>query len=90
MQIEQVNLRERIEQVRLSFDTQLAEVLVGRPDLSQAQIGEEFGVSQKVIRRVIKQFNLGARRRGSKPTQHLRPFASTKKSSANTETGSSS
>ena len=36
MQIEQVNLRDRIEQVRLSFDTQLAEVLVGRPDLSQA------------------------------------------------------
>jgi len=90
MQIEQVNLRDRIEQVRLSFDTQLAEVLVGRPDLSQAQIGEEFGISQKVIRRVIKQFNIGARRRGPKSTQHLRPYAFIKKRSTNTETSSSS
>ena len=35
MQIEQVNLREKLEQARLSFDSQLAEVLVGRPDLSR-------------------------------------------------------
>ena len=67
MQIEQINLRERLEQARFSFDTQLAEVLVGRPDLSQAQIKKEFGISDKVIRRVMKQFNIGARKRGPKP-----------------------
>jgi hypothetical protein len=58
MQIEQVNLRERIEQVRLTVDAQLAEIRVGRPDLSHAQIGKKFGISQKVIRRVMKQFNI--------------------------------
>ena len=71
MQIEQVNLRDRIGQVRLTVDPQLAEVLVGRPDLSQAQIGKEFGISQKVIRRVMKEFNIRARRRGPKPTQQV-------------------
>jgi len=67
MQIEQMNPRDRIEQVRLSFDTQLAQVLVGRPDLSYAHIQKEFGISENVIRRVMKQFNLAARRRGPKP-----------------------
>jgi transposase len=47
----------------------MAEVLVGRPDLSQAQIGKEFGISERVIRRVVKQFNIGARKRGPKPKQ---------------------
>jgi hypothetical protein len=67
MQIEQINLRARIEQIRFRFDTELAGVLAGRPDLSQAQIGKEFGISQTVIRRVMKQFNIGARKRGPKP-----------------------
>ncbi len=71
MQIEQVNLREKLEQVRRSFDSQLAEVLVGRPDLSQAQIKKEFGISDNVIRRVMKQFNIGARKRGPKRTQQV-------------------
>ena len=66
MQIEQMNLRQRIEQARLSFDTQLAEVLVTRPDLSHAEIQRRFGISEKVIRRVKKQFNIVARRRGSR------------------------
>jgi hypothetical protein len=71
MQIERMNLKDRIGQVRLTVDSQLAEILVGRPDLSQAQIGKEFGISQKVIRRVMKQFNSRARRRGPKPTQQV-------------------
>ncbi|MFZ0201522.1 MAG: hypothetical protein WB523_08245 [Candidatus Sulfotelmatobacter sp.] len=66
MQIEQINLREKLDQARLSFDTELAEVLLGRPDLSHAQIKKEFGIGEKVIRRVIKQFNIGARKRGPK------------------------
>lgn len=69
MQIEPIDLRARIEQVRLSFDTRLAEVLLGRPDLSQEQIGKQFRVSQNVIRRVMKQFNINTRRRGPKPAQ---------------------
>ena len=66
MRIEQINLRERLDQARLSFDTELAEVLLGRPDLSHAQIKKEFGIGEKVIRRVIKQFNIGVRKRGPK------------------------
>jgi DNA-binding GntR family transcriptional regulator len=66
MQIESIDLRARIEQVRLRFDARLAEVLLGRPDLSQDEIGKQFGVSHNVIRRVMKQFNISARKRGPK------------------------
>lgn len=71
MQIEPIDLRARIEQVRLSFDTRLAEVLLGRPDLSHAEIGKQFGISQNVIRRVMKQFNISARKRGPKRRQQM-------------------
>jgi len=71
-QIKQVNLRDELMRVRLSFDTQLAEVLVGRPDLTYVQIEKEFGISEKVIRRVTKQFNIGARKRGPKSGQEPR------------------
>ena len=66
MPIEHVNLKEKLYQVRLSFDAQLAEVLQKRPDLTQAQIKQEFGVSDSVIRRVMKQFNISPRRGGRK------------------------
>jgi transposase-like protein len=59
-------LRARIERIRLRFDTRVAEALLERPDLSQAEIGKQFGISQNVIRRVIKQFNISARKRGPK------------------------
>jgi transcription initiation factor IIE alpha subunit len=71
MQIEPIDLRARIEQVRLGFDTRLAEVLLGRPDLSQDEIAKQFGVSQNVIRRVMKQFNISARKRGPKRRQQM-------------------
>jgi hypothetical protein len=61
-----MNLREKLDQVRISFDTQLAEVLLGRLDLTHAQVKKAFGISEKVIRRVTKQFNVGARKRGPK------------------------
>ncbi len=70
-QIKQVNLRDELMRVRLNFDAHLAEVLVSRPDLTYIQIEKEFGVSEKVIRRVMKQFNIGARKRGSKPRQQV-------------------
>ena len=71
MQIEPIDLRARIEQVRLDFDTRLAEVLLGRPDLSQDEIGKQFRVSRNVIRRVMKEFNINARKRGPKPAQRV-------------------
>jgi len=62
----QISLKNTLKTARLGFDTRLAEVLIGRPDLSYAQIEEEFGISETVIRRVMKQFNIGARKRGPK------------------------
>lgn len=67
MHVEWTNLREKFDRDRLGFDIQLAEVLLSRPDLSHAQIQNEFGISAKVVRRVIKKFNIRARRRGPKP-----------------------
>lgn len=71
MQIEPIDLRARIEQVRLNFDTRLAEVLLDRPDLSQDEIGKQFRVSRNVIRRVMKEFHINARKRGPKPAQRV-------------------
>jgi hypothetical protein len=71
MQITPIKSKEEFEQIRRSLDTQLAEVLASRPDLSYAKIGNEFGISEKVIRRVMKQFSIGARKRGPKRTQQV-------------------
>lgn len=72
MGIRSVNLRARLDRVRANFDAQLAETLVGRPDLSQLQIRREYGISDTVIRRVIRQFNIPARRRSPKPKAAVR------------------
>lgn len=63
----QISLKDILKAARLSFDTPLAEVLIARPDLSYAEIEKDFGISETVIRRVTKQFNIGARKRGPKP-----------------------
>jgi len=65
----QISLRDTLKTARLDFDNQLAKVLIGRPDLSYTEIEKDFGISETVIRRVMKQFNIGARKRGPKPRQ---------------------
>jgi hypothetical protein len=65
----QISLKDTLKTARLDFDTRLAKVLVGRPDLSYTEIEKEFGISETVIRRVMKQFNIGARKRGPKVTE---------------------
>ena len=70
MSIEHVSLKEKLYQVRLSFDARLAEVLQRRTDLTQAQIKQQFRVSDSVIRRVIKQFNI-PRRGGRRPARQV-------------------
>jgi uncharacterized protein YerC len=62
-----ISLKNTLKTARLSFDAQLAEVLIARPDLTYTEIEKDFGVSETVIRRVMKQFNIGARKRGPKP-----------------------
>lgn len=63
----QISLKDTLKTARLQFDTRLAEVLIARPDLSYAEIEKDFGISETVIRRVMKQFNIAARKRGPKP-----------------------
>jgi uncharacterized protein YerC len=65
----QISLKNTLKTARLSFDARLAEVLIARPDLTYTQIETDFGISETVIRRVTKQFNIGARKRGPKPRQ---------------------
>jgi predicted DNA-binding transcriptional regulator len=62
----QISLKSTLKTARLQFDTRLAEVLIARPDLSYNQIQKDFGISETVIRRVMKLFKIGARKRGPK------------------------
>lgn len=63
----QISLKDTLKTARLQFDTRLAEVLIARPELRYAEIEKDFGISETVIRRVMKLFNIGARKRGPKP-----------------------
>jgi len=62
MAIEKIDLPAELQRVRAAFDRQLADTLLNRPDLTHAQIEKEFGVSNKVIRRISRQFNISRRR----------------------------
>ena len=63
----QISLKDTLKTARLDFDNRLAKVLIARPDLSYTEIEKDFGISETVIRRVMKQFSIGARKRGPKP-----------------------
>lgn len=71
----QISLKDTLKTARLQFDTRLAEVLIGRPDLPYDEIEKEFGISETVIRRVMKQFSLSARKRGPKPVKQAQKQA---------------
>ena len=62
----QISLKDTLKAARLDFDNQVAKALIARPDLSYAEIEKDFGISETVIRRVMKQFHIGARKRGPK------------------------
>ncbi len=62
----EMTLKNTLQTARMSFDARLAAVLVSRPDLDYTEIGREFGVSETIIRRVVKQFSLKPRKRGPK------------------------
>lgn len=67
MGIEKIDLPAELQRVRAAFDKQLADTLLGRTDLTHAQIEKEFGISNKVIRRVSRQFNIRRRTRERPP-----------------------
>jgi hypothetical protein len=62
MWIEKIDLPAELQRVRAAFDKQLADALLNRTDLTHAQIEKEFSISNKVIRRVSRQFNISRRR----------------------------
>jgi len=62
----QISLKDTLKTARLDFDNRLAKVLIVRPDLSYVEIEKDFGISETVIRRVMRQFSIGARKRGPK------------------------
>ncbi len=67
MPFQAINLRLKHDHVRRHFDRQVAAILISRTDLTHAQIALEFGIGEKVVRRVMKQFSIAARKRGPKP-----------------------
>jgi hypothetical protein len=66
-----MSMNAKLKTARRNFDTSLAEVLSARPDLTHREIEKEFGVSETVIRRVIKQFAIPPRKRGPKAKEAI-------------------
>jgi transcription initiation factor IIE alpha subunit len=61
MTIAPIDLPAELRRVRKNFDQELANTLRERTDLTLTQIAKQFCVSNKVIRRVIKDFSIKPR-----------------------------
>ena len=68
MPLKQMDLRTEMRRVRATFDEELAEALRNRTDLTHAEIERQFGVSNKVIRRISKQFNISRKTSRAMPS----------------------
>jgi transposase len=60
-------LKEGLHAAKAEFLSRLLGVVVERTDLSQKQIGKDFGVSESFVRKVARRFALPRRKRGPKP-----------------------
>ena len=65
-------LKEGLHAARAEFLSRLVAVLADRTDLSQKQIGRDFGVSESFVRKAAKRFAVPRRKRGPKPKRTLR------------------
>lgn len=63
-------LKEGLHAAKAEFLSRLVAVLVDRTDLSQKQIGRDFGVSESFVRKITKQFSVPQRKRGPKPKRY--------------------
>jgi transposase len=63
-------LREGLHAARTEFLSRLVTALVYRTDLSQKQIGKDFGVSESFVRKTARRFAVPQRKRGPKPKRH--------------------
>jgi transposase len=60
-------LKEGLDEAKAEFVRRLVAVLVERTDLSQKQIGRDFGVSESFVRKAARGFAVPRRKRGPKP-----------------------
>ena len=60
-------LKEGLHAAKAEFLSRLVAVLVDRTDLSQKQIGRDFGVSESFVRKAARRFAVPHRKRGPKP-----------------------
>ena len=63
-------LKEGLHEARAEFVRRLVAVLVERTDLSQKQIGRDFGVSESFVRKAARRFAVPRRKRGPKPKRY--------------------
>jgi transposase len=60
-------LKEWLHAAKAEFVTRLIAVLADRTDLSQKQIGKDFGVSESFVKKTARRFAVPRRKRGPKP-----------------------
>jgi transposase len=60
-------LKEGLHAAKAEFLSRLVAVLVDRTNLSQKQIGRDFGVSESFVRKAARRFAVPRRKRGPKP-----------------------
>lgn len=63
-------LKEGLHTAKAEFLSRLVAVLVNRTDLSQKQIGKDFGVSESFVRKAARRFAIPRRKRGPKPKSY--------------------
>jgi DNA-directed RNA polymerase specialized sigma24 family protein len=60
------SIRERLKTARFRIESQVAEAVLARKDLSYAAIGKMFGISESTVKEIIK-------RRGVRPQRKRGP-----------------
>jgi transposase len=63
-------LKEGLHAAKAEFLSRLVAVLADRTDLSQKQIGRDFGVSESFVRKAARRFAVPCRKRGPKPKRY--------------------
>jgi transposase len=63
-------LKEELHEAKTEFLSRLVAVLADRTDLSQKQIGRDFGVSESFVRKAARRFAIPRRKRGPKAKRY--------------------
>jgi transposase len=63
-------LKDGLHAAKAEFASRLIAVLVERTDVSQKQIGRDFGVSESFVKKTARRFAVPYRKRGPKPKRN--------------------